>query len=98
MPFKKGNKLGGRPAGVPNKVTKAITQQILDSLEAAGGQEYLQKLSIDDPKTFVSLIRAVVPREQHVDLTAKVDFDSWLLGQRKGKADTDTGVTDEAEK
>lgn len=37
---KPGERRGGRQAGTPNKVTKALKDMILGALDEAGGEEY----------------------------------------------------------
>jgi Family of unknown function (DUF5681) len=63
MTFKKGqsgNPAGKKP-GTPNKTTTALREQILESLDRAGGIEYLQWLAKNYPGPFCSLLGKVLP-------------------------------------
>ena len=53
----------GRRAGVPNKVTVELKTMILNALDAAGGQDYLQAQANDNPTAFLTLIGKVLPSE-----------------------------------
>lgn len=56
-----GNRGKGRKKGVPNKVPKELKQMILGALDAAGGQDYLQKQAETNPGPFLALIGKVLP-------------------------------------
>ena len=56
-----GKKTGGRVKGTPNKNTTALKDMILNTLEKAGGEEYLLTQAMEDPKTFLALIGKVLP-------------------------------------
>lgn len=54
----------GRPKGVPNKVTGALKEMILQALEGAhadGGIGYLTQQAKDNPTAFLSLVGKVLP-------------------------------------
>jgi hypothetical protein len=51
----------GRPPGVPNKVTTALKDMILRSLDRVGGEEYLARLAIENSSAYASLIGKVLP-------------------------------------
>jgi hypothetical protein len=53
----------GRAKGTPNKVTKELREMILGALDDAGGQSYLYKQALQEPKAFLALIAKVIPRE-----------------------------------
>lgn len=67
----KGRKTGGREAGTPNKVTRALKEAILDAAELAGGEAsegnpggltgYLQTLATGNPQAFAGLLGKVLP-------------------------------------
>lgn len=58
---KPGERRGGRQAGTPNKVTKALKDMILGALDEQGGQEYLARQAIENPTAFLTLIGKVLP-------------------------------------
>lgn len=61
-----GERRGGRRVGTPNVVTRAIKDQILQSIENRGGQEYLDSLP---DELFVPLIGRILPREIKAEVT-----------------------------
>jgi hypothetical protein len=54
-------KTGGRKKGSPNKVTKDLRAAIIGAYDAVGGQAYLERVAIDDVKTFCTLLGKVIP-------------------------------------
>jgi hypothetical protein len=52
---------GGRAAGTPNKVTKALKDMILEALDGAGGVAYLRSQAKDNPGPFMALVGKVLP-------------------------------------
>jgi hypothetical protein len=66
----------GRPKGVPNKVTTALKEAILNALDTVGGEQYLVKVANEDPKTFCTLIGKVLPMtvEGNMGVEATVTF------------------------
>lgn len=61
MPKVGGNAGKGRKKGVPNKITGALKDMILQALANAGGVEYLQERAKDNPVAFLSLVGRVLP-------------------------------------
>ena len=51
----------GRPKGSLNKVTAALKDMILNSLDRVGGEEYLAKLAIENSSAYASLLGKVLP-------------------------------------
>ena len=54
-------KTGGRKAGTPNKMTKALKDMILGALDDVGGQAYLAAQAEANPKAFLALVGRVLP-------------------------------------
>jgi len=64
VPFKKGQ--GGRPAGVPNKVTRVAKENFALAFEALGGMERMVQWAQSDPdnlKVFYTLYARLIPTE-----------------------------------
>ena len=61
-------KTGGRKAGTPNKITKALREATLATFEHVGGREYLAKVAREDPRTFCSLLVRMVPEAVKAEL------------------------------
>lgn len=57
----------GRPKGVPNKVTGALKDMILQALDGAGGAKYLQTQAIENPSAFLTLVGKVLPMTVSAD-------------------------------
>lgn len=51
----------GRKKGVPNKMTKALKEMILEALDGAGGVEYLIEQAAANPTAFLTLVGKVLP-------------------------------------
>lgn len=60
-------KTGGRKRGTPNKVTADLKDAILGALRAKGGQDYLEKVADNDPRTFCGLLGKVLPMQLQGD-------------------------------
>lgn len=57
----RGNAGKGRRKGSTNKVTKALKDMILEALGNAGGVDYLETQSRDNPTAFLTLVGKVLP-------------------------------------
>lgn len=57
----KGQRIGGRQKGTPNKTTRDLKEAILGAFHAAGGLKYLERVANDDPRTFCTLLGKVIP-------------------------------------
>lgn len=51
----------GRKKGVPNKVTGALKDMVLQALAGAGGVAYLQAQAMANPTAFLTLVGKVLP-------------------------------------
>lgn len=69
---KGAEKTGGRKKGVPNKITADLKGMILSALGDVGGQKYLVEQAKENPTAFLTLVGKVLPKEVHVDLTARI--------------------------
>lgn len=58
---------GGRPRGVPNKVTSELKDMILKALDEAGGVAYLKTQATASPSAFLSLVGRVLPLQVQGD-------------------------------
>jgi hypothetical protein len=58
---RKRPKTGGRTKGTPNKTTKELKDIILNALDGAGGQTYLETVAKSHPAAFLSLVGKVLP-------------------------------------
>lgn len=65
-------KTGGRVAGTPNRVTKALKDMILGALDDVGGQEYLKRQAEENPVAFMTLLGKVLPSEMS-RIESKID-------------------------
>lgn len=65
-----GRKTGGRKAGTPNKLTKAVKEMVIEALDEAhedGGVAYLKQQAKDNPTAFLSLVGKVLPLQLQGD-------------------------------
>jgi hypothetical protein len=85
LPNKKGEGLGGRKKGTPNKVTQSLRQAILMAAEAVGSNGkgagglvgYLKSIAIKHPKIVVpALLAKLLPHEinARIEQPAKVRY------------------------
>jgi hypothetical protein len=70
--FKRGHrKRAGRKKGVPNKITRDLSEAIIAAAMASGydkkGKDgltgYFKRMADDDMKTFAVMLRAIMPRQ-----------------------------------
>lgn len=57
----KGQRIGGRQKGTPNKTTRDLKEAILGAFQAVGAEKYLQRIADEDPRTFCALLGKVIP-------------------------------------
>lgn len=70
----KGKAGPGRPKGIPNKVTAALKDMILEALGNKGGVEYLEKQADDNPTAFLTLVGKVLPLQVTGDPNAPLSL------------------------
>jgi len=80
-----GHKTGGRQKGTPNKVSKALKDMVLGALDDVGGQEYLARMSQEQPTAFMALLGRVLPTtsENRVELVQR----ATMVEERVAAAD-----------
>jgi hypothetical protein len=72
MPFEQGHKkIGGRRKGSINKSTAKVKDSIIAAFEEVGGESYLAKVALDDPKTFCALLARLLPTEMKAEFNTK---------------------------
>ena len=54
---------GGRPQGIPNKLTADVKAAILEAFENAGGASYLLTVAQSSPQVFCALLGKVMPTQ-----------------------------------
>ncbi|MEL5848245.1 MAG: hypothetical protein U7M05_02635 [Candidatus Igneacidithiobacillus chanchocoensis] len=60
----------GRPAGTPNKTTRALKQALEESFVEVGGVRWLVELAEREPKAYASLLAKLLPTQIDADVTA----------------------------
>ena len=94
--FKPGNTLGGRPKGLPNKVTRGIKDAVMESIQPGqchpeGLKGWLRDRAqggIEDRKIYAGIVSRVIP----IEVTGKdgeaikIDL-GWLTGRNIGGQD-----------
>jgi len=94
----KGRKTGGRQAGTPNKITKALKDMILSALETAGGEEYLAKQAIETPSSFMTLLGRVLPTTVQDSNSSQPDLAELIREARLRAASCDTPERTDSER
>jgi len=61
----------GRKKGTLNKATSALKELLLGSLDDVGGQEYLVRLALKEPRAYASLLGRLIPSEVRATLTER---------------------------
>lgn len=99
---KPGERRGGRKKGVPNKLTGAVKDMILQALDTAGGVKYLVEQADKNPVAFMGLVGKVLPLQltgadggpiktetEVVDYRdAPTDVVRWIASQRQADQST----------
>lgn len=84
----KGQRVGGRQKGTPNKLTQDMREVIYEAFEQLGGVEYLVTVGRQDPKTFCTLLAKIVPAK--VDIEAKMAWEVFV-GNALAKVESEDG-------
>ena len=81
----------GRPRGSKNKISLALKEMILESLDEVGGVQYLKRLAIENSSAYASLLGKVLPSTLVASESdggpAKITFERivvWPDGRREG--------------
>jgi hypothetical protein len=71
----------GRVKGVPNKVTAAVKDMILQALANKGGVEYLEKQADQNPVAFLTLVGKVLPLDVNANVRTIPAYtvDDWVM-------------------
>lgn len=64
---RENGKKGGRRRGVPNKITTALKDIILQALANKGGVSYLEEQADKNPVAFMTLVGRVLPLQVKQD-------------------------------
>lgn len=74
----------GRHAGIPNKVTHALREGVLEAWQELGGIQWLVSLGQSDPRCFAALLAKCLPRE--VKVSGGVAFEAILAASYQVEA------------
>jgi hypothetical protein len=55
--------------GSPNKINQTLREAFTNALEELGGQEFLVQFGRDNPKSFITLVSKMLPREINANMT-----------------------------
>lgn len=100
--FKPGNQMGGRPKGLPNKITRGIKDAVMESIQP--GQCHPEGLAgwlreralggIEDRKIYAGIVSRVIPIEVTGADGGPVKIDlGWLTGRSVGRQEVDVTPT-----
>jgi len=53
----------GRKRGVPNKLTAHVREAVQNAFLEVGGEDYLVKVAMQDPRTFCTLLGKILPTQ-----------------------------------
>lgn len=79
MPFEKGNNLGGRKKGTPNKINKKLKESLMEIIEnnmAILDDDLDRMKPVERVQAMIQLMSFVLPKQKAVDMSidGKVDF------------------------
>jgi hypothetical protein len=62
MRFQPGNRGGGRPAGVRNRLSARFLEDLLEDWQAHG-KSAIQLMRVEDPSAYVRVVASTLPKE-----------------------------------
>lgn len=77
VPYKRPQPKGGNRRGKPNKFTADVKAMVLESLDRAGGIDYLVGQSVTNASAYMALIGRVLPLTVAGDPTAPLSV-TWV--------------------
>ena len=54
---------GGSRKGRPNRISKTIKDEVLESLRMVGGREYLARQAVENPSAYMNLLAKIIPHQ-----------------------------------
>ena len=54
---------GGSRKGRPNKISKSIKEEVLESLRMVGGRDYLARQAVANPAAYMNLLAKIIPHQ-----------------------------------
>lgn len=66
--YKRPQPKGGSRKGIPNRIAAELKDMVLQALDNAGGVEYLTRQAAENPAAFLSLVKAVMPKNIRADV------------------------------
>ena len=73
----------GRPKGSKSKFSREVALDIARAYRRLGGVKYLVSIGKDDPRTFILLLKQILPKEIMADLTVSFSSGSLLQDIRR---------------
>ena len=68
----KGKKQGGRPKGVPNKLSTTVKDNVIQVFNALGGHKGMAEWARENPTHFYNLYAKLIPQDVHKTVEHKV--------------------------
>jgi hypothetical protein len=68
----KGKKQGGRPKGVPNKLSTTVKDNVIQVFNTLGGYKGMAEWAKDNPTHFYNLYAKLIPQDVHKTVEHKV--------------------------
>ncbi len=74
----------GKTKGAKSKLTKTLKEAIELSFQEVGGVEYLTRIALAEPATYLALVGKIIPKEVVIDLSAK--YADMTLEEKEAEA------------